>query len=62
MIRRFCIIPFLVLVLLFAGTPAHAETATVLNVSLDHGVPVALSAPAASVFIANPDVADIQVM
>ena len=29
---------------------------------MDKGIPLTLSAPAASVFIANPDVADIQVM
>src|ERR1700733_6943000 len=62
MIRRTLLIPFFVLILLVAGAAAHAETPTVLNISLDHGVPVALSAPASSVFIANPDVADIQVM
>lgn len=33
-----------------------------LRVSVDKGVPVMLEAPAASVFIANPDVADVQVM
>jgi len=33
-----------------------------LNISVDHGVPLTLSAPASSVFIANPDIADVQVM
>jgi pilus assembly protein CpaC len=33
-----------------------------LDVFVDKGVPVTLSAPAATVFIANPDVADVQVM
>ena len=36
--------------------------ASALNVSVDHGVPLTFSEPAASVFIANPDIADVQVM
>jgi len=63
MIVRFRI---LVLVALLAGAvtfPAQAASdVPVLNVSVDHGVPLTLSTPAASVFIANPDVADVQVM
>ncbi len=39
-----------------------AAPASVLNVNVDHGVPLTLSAPAASVFIANPEIADVQVM
>lgn len=42
--------------------PLDNAVAQILNVSVDRGVPVTLSGPAASVFIANPDVADIQVM
>jgi pilus assembly protein CpaC len=60
MIRR-----LLVSLLLFAClVPAavHADNAPVLNVSVDRGMPITLSSPASSVFIANPDVADIQVM
>src|SRR3977135_58608 len=54
---------FLVLLLLGVAAPAYgAEVSPALSVNVDHGIPVALSAPAASVFIANPDVADIQVM
>ena len=45
-----------------AKKPIDQATAQVLNVSVDRGVPVTLSGPAVSVFIANPDVADIQVM
>ncbi len=33
-----------------------------MEVAVDKGIPLNLSAPAASVFIANPDVADVQVM
>lgn len=36
--------------------------APALRISVDHGVPLTLSAPAASVFIANPEIADVQVM
>jgi pilus assembly protein CpaC len=56
---------FLVLILVGLGTvvtPARAYDAPILNVSVDHGVPMTLAAPATSVFIANPDVADVQVM
>lgn len=35
---------------------------TSMDVPVDKGVPVTLTAPASSVFIANPDVADVQVM
>lgn len=41
--------------------PAAAPAAP-LNITVDRGVPITLSSPASSVFIANPDVADIQVM
>lgn len=39
-----------------------ASVSGVLTVNVDHGVPLALSGAASSVFIANPDIADIQVM
>lgn len=35
---------------------------SVMEVAVDKGVPITTSAPAASVFIANPDVADVQLM
>jgi pilus assembly protein CpaC len=41
---------------------AWAANAPLLDISVDHGVSMSLSAPAASVFIANPDIADVQVM
>ncbi|MDE2029373.1 MAG: type II and III secretion system protein family protein [Alphaproteobacteria bacterium] len=46
---------------LLPATPACAGS-KVLSVTVDEGVPLKLSAPAASVFIANPSIADIQVM
>jgi len=53
----------LLLVFLIGLAPALATAAsTPLNISVDHGVPLTLGAPAASVFIANPDIADVQVM
>ncbi len=51
-----------------ADKPASGKTSpkrtspTSMEIAVDKGVPLALSAPAASVFIANPDVADVQVM
>ncbi len=62
--RIFLFLAFIVFVLPLAS-PAHSGTVsvpTVLNLSVDHGVPLTLNAPAASVFIANPDVADVQVL
>lgn len=59
--KRFILFLFLP-ILLIIGAPAFAENVPILNVSVDRGVPVTLSSPAASVFIANPEVADIQVM
>ncbi|HEU0117749.1 MAG TPA: type II and III secretion system protein family protein [Alphaproteobacteria bacterium] len=54
----------LLLVCFFAsGMNADAWSASApLNVSVDHGVSLTLSSPASSVFIANPDIADVQVM
>lgn len=47
-----------------SSTVAPTATATtgVLTLNVDHGVPLTLSGPASSVFIANPDIADVQVM
>ncbi|MDR3450030.1 MAG: type II and III secretion system protein family protein [Alphaproteobacteria bacterium] len=44
-----------------AAGPALARPA-VLSITVDHGVPLVLKGSAASVFIANPDIADVQVM
>lgn len=54
---------FLVLALVVLGfiTPARAAD-SVLNVEVDRGELVRLDQPANSVFIANPDIADIQVL
>lgn len=51
----------LLFVLTLAATPALAHEST-LSLTVDRGVPLHLSAPAASVFVANPNIADIQVM
>ncbi len=51
----------LVLTLLLIASPAWAKS-TVLSLTVDHGTPVTLSKPANSVFIANPEIADVQVM
>jgi pilus assembly protein CpaC len=51
----------LCLIALMAATPALARS-SVLQLTVDHGVPLSLGGPAASVFIANPDIADVQVM
>jgi pilus assembly protein CpaC len=60
MMKRLVIFGFL-LALGFAPE-VRAEGAPVLEVSVDHGVPMTLGGPATSVFIANPDIADVQVM
>ena len=52
----------MLLLLALPAPAARAEGAPVLNISVDHGTPISLGAPAGSVFIANPEVADIQVM
>ena len=52
--------PALLLVLLIS-TPALAQP-TVLSLTVDHGTPLTLKGAATSVFIANPDIADVQVM
>lgn len=46
---------------LATAMPAFARPAT-LSLTVDHGVPLTLKGSASSVFIANPDIADIQVM
>lgn len=46
-----------------ATAAAHTENkATPLSIIVDHGIPLSLSGPATSVFIANPEIADVQVM
>ena len=55
------LIPLTLALLLACFGPAKADDSA-LSIDVDHGVPLALSAPANNVFIANPDVADIQVM
>ncbi len=45
-----------------SGAKVYAANPPQLAVVVDHGVTLTLPAPAASVFIANPDIADIQVM
>ncbi len=55
----------LLLLLLLSGsmhTSAWGAASTSLSVMVDHGVPLNLSAPANSIFIANPDIADVQAM
>jgi pilus assembly protein CpaC len=54
-------IALLLLTLTAFAVPAHAEVPA-LDVEIDRGVTVQLGAPAVSVFIANPEVADIQVL
>jgi pilus assembly protein CpaC len=52
--------------LLLTGGSAFADSKVTpikpLNINVDHGINLTLSAPATSVFIANPDIADVQVM
>ena len=60
--KRFLILSLLLLI----GTPAMAATKVTavkpLSISVDHGVNLTLDMPASSVFIANPEIADVQVM
>ena len=64
----FCLLACAFVFLAVSGVAQAASPKTktsgvsVLEVPVDKGIPLTLSAPAASVFIANPDVADIQVM
>ncbi len=52
--------PALLLILL-VSSPALAKS-SVLSLTVDHGTSVTLKGSASSVFIANPDIADVQVM
>jgi pilus assembly protein CpaC len=52
----------LFVLLLAGGTPAGAQDTSVLRIERDQGQMVRLRGPATSVFIANPDIADVQVM
>jgi pilus assembly protein CpaC len=45
-----------------AAVDVSQQPAKTLSVSVDRGVSLSLDQPAASVFIANPDIADVQVM
>ncbi|MDD3288323.1 MAG: type II and III secretion system protein family protein [Alphaproteobacteria bacterium] len=44
------------------AAPSSAVDPVILNITVDRGVPVTLNAPAASVFVANPEVADVQML
>jgi pilus assembly protein CpaC len=62
MISRLSLL-LLILICFGAGAmPARANDAPVLSISVDRGIPITLTSPATSVFIANPEVADVQVM
>jgi len=53
----------ILVVLVFASLSSQAFARAVpLKISVDHGENLTLSSPAQSVFIANPDIADVQVM
>lgn len=52
----------LVLMLALIGSSAMAADNKSLSVSVDHGLSLTLKEPATSVFIANPEIADVQVM
>ncbi|MDR3425477.1 MAG: type II and III secretion system protein family protein [Alphaproteobacteria bacterium] len=52
---------FPLLVFLLIATPALARP-EILSLTVDHGKPLTLRAAASSVFVANPDIADVQVM
>lgn len=56
----------LLLALLLVGSPVMAASKVTavkpLLLNVDHGINLTLDAPASSVFVANPDIADVQVM
>jgi pilus assembly protein CpaC len=52
----------LITVLVCLATSVWAANSSMLDISVDHGVPLTLKSAATSVFIANPDIADVQVM
>jgi pilus assembly protein CpaC len=54
------ILSLLSLLVLSAASAVAAPT--LLSLSVDHGVPLTLNGAASSVFIANPEIADVQVM
>lgn len=63
MMRRLLIL-FLVLIaapVMAASAPPTASSQP-LGVNVDQGISLTLSMPASSVFIANPEIADVQVM
>ncbi len=54
---------FSILFLLLVSVPASVMAASKpLSVIVDHGYNLTLTAPASSVFVANPQIADVQVM
>jgi pilus assembly protein CpaC len=61
MIKRTIFNRSLALMMLVIATPAFARS-SVLSLTVDHGTPLTLAGPASSVFIANPEIADVQVM
>lgn len=62
MIKKILVLLLIVLL----GAPALAATKIVavkpLAINVDHGINLTLDSPASSVFIANPDIADVQVL
>ena len=52
----------LVLIATLAASPHVEARSSILNLTVDHGVPLTLGGPAASIFIANPEIADVQLM
>lgn len=57
------VLMFAVFLFAFPAPSFSAEVKPdVLNLSIDEGIPLTLSTPASSVFIANPEIADVQVL
>ena len=54
--------PLLSLVLVLLAAPSALARTTVLSLTVDHGTSVTLKGSASSVFVANPEIADVQVM
>ncbi|MDD5587112.1 MAG: pilus assembly protein N-terminal domain-containing protein [Alphaproteobacteria bacterium] len=67
---RFLLFPVLLAAFVLLAGPVSVKAAAaksspaaqVLDIAVDKGIPLTLGAPAASVFIANPEIADVQVM
>jgi pilus assembly protein CpaC len=60
--KRILILSCLVVLAVASAAPAWAKSPATLSLTVDHGVPLMLKGAAASVFIANPEIADVQVM